>query len=226
VEATAPSRSRFCADGVGFIKSISTSYIRIISALTIAAQIWKMGWRTNGEMTRQLPTLPIGAITEILGAISSGRTSLTHSILADATERGEFCALVDPLGAFDPQSAAQAGVDLRRLLWVRGNAHIDHALKAADLILHSGGFGVIVLDLCEVAVRDLNRIPLSYWYRFRRAVENTPAMFIVASQHALVKSCARMQLEVRRERVQWRGPLFNGIDSQVQPRKLYERLVG
>jgi hypothetical protein len=51
-------------------------------------------------------------------------------------------------------------------------------------------------------------------------------MFIVASQHALVKSCARVQLEVRRERVQWRGPLFTGIDSQVQPRKFYERLVG
>jgi hypothetical protein len=56
-------------------------------------------------------------------------------------------------------------------------------------------------------------------------VENTPAMFIVASQYALVKSCARVQLEVRRERVQWRGLLFTGIDSQVQPRKLYERLV-
>ena len=177
-------------------------------------------------MTFPIPTLPTGAITEIFGAISSGRTLLTHSILAEATERGEFCAVVDPLGAFDPQSAAQAGVDLRRLLWVRGNARIDHAMKAADLILHSGGFGVVVLDLCEVAVRDLNRIPLSYWSRFRRAVEKTPAMFIVASQHALVKSCAWVQFEVRRERIQWRGPLFNGIDSCVQPRKHYERLVG
>jgi hypothetical protein len=117
-------------------------------------------------------------------------------------------------------------VDLRRLLWVRGNNRIDHALKAADMILHSGGFGVIILDLCEVAARDLNRIPLSYWYRFRRAVENTPAMFIVASQHALVKSCARVQLEMKRERAQWRGLLFAGIDSRVQPRKAYERLAG
>jgi len=173
-----------------------------------------------------IPQLPTGAITEISGAISSGRTALMHAILAEATQRGEFCALVDPLGAFDPESAAQAGVDLRRLLWVRGGARIDHAMKAADLILHSGGFGVVVLDLCEVAVRDLNRIPLSYWYRFRRAVENTPARFIVASQHALVKSCARVQLQVRRERVQWRGPLFAGIDSRMQPRKFYERLVG
>ena len=177
-------------------------------------------------MCSPIPDLPTGAITEISGAISSGRTALMHSILAEATQRGEFCAVVDSLGAFDPQSAVQAGVDLRRVLWVRGNARVDHAMKAADLILHSGGFGVIVLDLCEVAVRDLNRIPLSYWYRFRRAVENTPAMFIVASQHALVKSCARVQLEVKRERIQWRGLLFTSIDSQVQPRKLYERLVG
>src|SRR5690242_3334807 len=177
-------------------------------------------------MKLELPPLPTGAITEISGAISSGRTARMHAILAEATARGEFCAVVDCLGAFDPESAVQAGVDLRRLLWVRGNARVDHALKAADMILHSGGFGVVILDLCEVAARDLNRIPLSYWYRFRRAVENTPAMFVVASQHALVKSCARVQLEVRRERVQWRGPLFTGIHSQVQPRKHYERLVG
>jgi recombination protein RecA len=174
----------------------------------------------------QHPKLPPGAITEISGAISSGRTALIHSILAEATDREEFCAVVDCLGAFDPHSAAQARVDLRRLLWVRGNTRVDHALKAADMILHSGGFGVVILDLCEVAARDLNRIPLSYWYRFRRAVENTPAMFVVASQHALVKSCARVQLEVKRERAQWRGLLFAGIDSSVQPRKAYERLAG
>ena len=132
--------------------------------------------RTKSEMGSPIPDLPTGAITEISGAISSGRTTLMHSILAEATQRGEFCALVDSLGAFDPQSAAQAGVDLQWLLWVRGNARIDHAMKAADLILHSGGFGVIVLDLCEVAVRDLNRIPLSYWYRFRRWWEYERAM--------------------------------------------------
>ena len=177
-------------------------------------------------MTFSIPALPTGAITEISGAISSGRTALLHAILAGATGRGEFCALVDTLDAFDPQSAARAGVDLRRLLWVRAGGRTDHALKAADLILHSGGFGVVILDLCEAAPRDLNRIPLAYWYRFRRAVENTPARFVVASQHAIVKSCARVQLEVKRERAQWRGLLFAGIDSRVQPRKLYQRLAG
>lgn len=183
--------------------------------------------------------LPCGAITEISGALSSGRTTLTHAILASATAAGEFCALVDGADAFDPRSAAQAGVDLPHLLWVRANGRLEAAFKAADLILHSGGFGVIVLDLCEAAQRDLNRIPLSYWYRFRRAVENTPGKLVVVSHVPLAKSCARLPLETRREGVLWMGRmrsqqscvsdrpstelsiplLFNGIQFAVQDRK-------
>jgi len=149
--------------------------------------------------------LPRGAITEISGALSSGRTTLTHAILARSTAAGEFCALVDSAGAFDPWSAAEAGVDLLRLLWVRANRRLEAAFKAADLILHSGGFGVIVLDLCEASARDLNRIPLSYWYRFRGAVENTPAKFVVVSHVPLARSCARLPLETRREGALWLG---------------------
>jgi recombination protein RecA len=165
--------------------------------------------------------LPAGAITEISGALSSGRTTLTHAILARATAAGEFCALVDGAGAFDPRSAAQAGVDLPHLLWVRANGRLDAALKAADLILQSGGFGVIVLDLCEASARDLNRIPLSYWYRFRGAVENTPGKFVVVSHVPLAKSCARLPLETRRACASWTGstPLFSGIEFTVLNRK-------
>ena len=171
-------------------------------------------------------SLPTGAITEISGALSSGRTTLTHAILARATAAGECCAMVDATGAFDPWSAAQAGVDLQKLLWVRANGRLDAALKAADLILHSGGFGVIVLDLCEASAPELNRIPLSYWYRFRGAVENTPGKFVVVSHAPLAKSCARLPLETRRESARWgfsqkpgSTPLFHGIDFAVQDRK-------
>lgn len=127
--------------------------------------------------------------------------------------------MVDWRGAFDPLSAARAGVDLGRLLWVRTNRHIGHAFKAADMILHAGGFGLVVLDLCEAPLRDLNSIPLSYWYRFRLTVENTPTSLIVTGDQALVKSCARVQLEVKRERLLWRGPVFEGIECAVAPRK-------
>src|SRR5688572_23837121 len=63
--------------------------------------------------------LPRGAITEIFGPISSGRTSAMVSILAEATARDEVCALVDGNDSFDPQSGVTAGLDLKLLLWVR-----------------------------------------------------------------------------------------------------------
>jgi recombination protein RecA len=63
--------------------------------------------------------LPRGALTEISGSASSGRTSLLLSFLAQLTQAGESCALVDAGDALDVESAAAAGVALNRLLWVR-----------------------------------------------------------------------------------------------------------
>ena len=60
-----------------------------------------------------------GCLTEICGTASSGRTSVLLFALAHATERGEVCALVDASDAFDPASAAAAGMEMSRLLWVR-----------------------------------------------------------------------------------------------------------
>lgn len=62
---------------------------------------------------------PRGCLTEICGPASSGRTSILLSALARATLCGEVCALVDSSDALNPASAAAAGVELQRLLWVR-----------------------------------------------------------------------------------------------------------
>src|SRR5215831_16106390 len=87
---------------------------------------------------------PRGAITEVHGPPSSGRTSLLHSALAQATAREEYCALIDVDDAFDPISAAAAGVAFDRLLWVRCGGDAERALKVADLIVHGAGFGMVV----------------------------------------------------------------------------------
>jgi hypothetical protein len=63
--------------------------------------------------------LPRGCLTEICGAASSGRTSILLAALARATQHGEVCALVDASDALDPSSAASAGIEMGRLLWVR-----------------------------------------------------------------------------------------------------------
>ncbi|HEU4388761.1 MAG TPA: hypothetical protein VFV34_13245, partial [Blastocatellia bacterium] len=150
--------------------------------------------------------IPRGAITEICGPASSGRTSLLHSILASTTARGEVCSLVDATDSFDPASAASAGVDLDRVLWVRCADSLERAIKAADLLLQGGGFGVVVLDFGDVAPSDARRIPQSYWFRFRRAVEPTKSALIVIAEEPCARSCAHLALRLAKVAAEWSGP--------------------
>jgi hypothetical protein len=60
-----------------------------------------------------------GGLTEICGGACSGRTTLLHSFLAQATIAGELCALVDVNDSFAPSAAVEAGVILDNMLWVR-----------------------------------------------------------------------------------------------------------
>ncbi|MSV30044.1 MAG: hypothetical protein EXQ52_15050, partial [Bryobacterales bacterium] len=105
--------------------------------------------------------LPRGCLTEIFGPLSSGRMSLLLSILAEATARAEVCALVDAEDAFDPCSAAAAGVRLERLLWVRCPHSAEQALKAADLLVQGGGFGLVAMDLGDTSLQSAWRISLA-----------------------------------------------------------------
>ena len=67
--------------------------------------------------------LPHGALTEIYGPASSGRTTLALSFLAEMTRQQQVCTIVDASDSFDPESLAAAGAHLNRVLWVRcGNA--------------------------------------------------------------------------------------------------------
>ena len=147
--------------------------------------------------------LPRGAITEIFGLPSSGRTSFLLSALAYATSNEEVCALVDTGDAFDPGSAAAAGVDLDRLLWVRCAGKMEHAFKAADMLLQGGGFGLVGLDISDVPPQDARRIISSWWYRFRRTVEKTSTSFIVIAADSCVRSCASLTLQMKRESESW-----------------------
>ena len=102
---------------------------------------------------------PRGRISEITGSRSSGRTGVLHALLAASTGQGEFAALVDTKDSFDACSAATVGVELSKLVWIRCGGNAEHALRAADLLIQAGGFGVVALDLAEVPPAALNRIP-------------------------------------------------------------------
>jgi recombination protein RecA len=76
--------------------------------------------------------LPVGAITELVGVESSGRTSLALSFLASTTRTGSVGAWIDVLNTLDPESAAAAGVDLSRMLWVRCGSSASKARPATE----------------------------------------------------------------------------------------------
>jgi hypothetical protein len=177
-----------------------------------------LGWRHPSDPDC-LPTgiagidFPRGRISEIAG--SSGRTSLLDSLLASATSRGEHCVLIDTRDSFDPPSAAAYGVRLEKLIWIRCRGNAEHALRAADLVLHSGGFGVVALDLADVPAAGLNRIPPTAWFRFRRVVEPTPTIFVVLANRPITKSCSTLLIETRRRSVKF----LRGVDYEIASRK-------
>jgi recA bacterial DNA recombination protein len=162
--------------------------------------------------------LPRGCLSEIYGPASSGRTSLLLAALAAATQRNEVSALVDTTDAFDPLSAATAGVDFEKLLWIRCGTNapgryrdteknirnseyykVEQALRVTDLLLQSGGFGLVAIDLSDVPSQIGRRIPLTSWFRFQRAVEPTPTVLLVFSQAPCARTCASLLLKMRGE---------------------------
>ena len=150
--------------------------------------------------------LPVGAISEVTGSKSSGRTGLALSLLALQTQEGRVCAWVDAQDTFDPESAAASGVSLWQLLWVRCNkasapakgkpwTRLDQALRATDLLLQAGGFAAFVLDLGDVVPEDASRIPLATWFRFRQAADRARCWLVVIGQAACAQSSAAVVLE-------------------------------
>jgi hypothetical protein len=124
--------------------------------------------------------IPRGQITEIVGPSSSGKTSLLLSILSQATQRGEVVAYVDSFSSLDPAFARKAGIDLQRLLWVRGGA-----LKAVDIL------------------ETLHKIPFRCWFRLKRAVQGTSTILLILGNEATAGSAASVVISLRRRKAQW-----------------------
>jgi hypothetical protein len=158
---------------------------------------------------------PRGQLSELVGTRSAGRTSVLHALLAAATARGEFVALVDTLDTFDPTSAAEAGVDLDRLLWVRGlsitqettiapagdlyQRACERALKAFNLILQVGETGTpfcVVLDLVDVPALVIQRIPFITWLRLQRVIEGRDGLGLIVADISLGRSARGITLHL------------------------------
>jgi recA bacterial DNA recombination protein len=193
-------------------------------------------WRTDPGL-RVLPTgLPAldealgggwrrGEMSELIGERSTGRTSVLVSTMAAATRRGDLVGLVDVVDRFDPGAAAAAGLDLDRVLWVRGpsltvemarpsllDKAVHRAVRALDLLIRAGGFAVVAFDAADVPPRALRALPWTTWMRLARANEGRESVCLLVGQAAMGRSArgASVRLEAA---IRWTG-------TSVQSRRL------
>jgi len=166
--------------------------------------------------------LPRGQVSEIAGARSTGRTALLLQMMAAATRRGEIAALVDTFDRLDVPSAIAAGIDLDRLLWIRGDAiaqtdaghaspardlrdrALDRAVKALNLVLQAGGFGLVAIDLADVPAMALKRLPFTTWLRVQRTIEGSDTACVLVVPEPLTRSAGGLTLTLA-ARTSWAG---------------------
>jgi hypothetical protein len=167
---------------------------------------------------------PRGRLSEIAGPLSSGRTSVTRALLAHTTRTGEVAAVVDAADAFDPASAAAAGVALERVLWVRPTA-VREALRCSQRLLETRGFALVVLDLAA-ANRDRdaspNRsflpgspsLPGSVWQRLARTAAAAGTALVLLSCKRRAGAFAEVALEMQSMRAHFVGtpPLLESLE--------------
>ena len=118
---------------------------------------------------------------------------------AAATARGEVVALVDTHDRFDPASAAAAGVDLARLLWVRESGDAERALKAMNLVLQAGGFGLVAFDLSDVRGPALRQFPHTTWMRIARIVEGSLTVALLIGAEHIARSPGGVTIALERD---------------------------
>jgi hypothetical protein len=143
--------------------------------------------------------LPRGRLVEITGAPSSGRTSLSHALLGAATRAGERVAVVDAADAFDPASAAAAGVALDRVLWARPTRHRE-ALRCAERLVEARGFGVVLIDLDRVRAEPRRRPDEdanALWLRMTRSARASGTAVVLLASRARLGAFAALTLEAR-----------------------------
>jgi len=179
-----------------------------------------------------------GRISEITGPISSGKTTLAAAFAIATSRRGEVVGWIDGPGAFDPRSLETAGADLSRILWLSfdkkfssmpGTFNLKERerrrdLKASELLLEAGGFGLVVIDFGAM------RYPLSQSaaLRLARAAERSGTAVLAIATNRMCGTFAALTLSMGKIRAcfsrdaKGSPALFDGIriEASVARNKL------
>jgi recombination protein RecA len=187
-------RSRALRSGSGDLQGLSTGIV---------------------EIDHLIGSIPRGAVTSVAGPASSGRATLMLSTFKKTLSDGNPCALIDAFDCFDVSTANDSGIDFERLLWVQCRSNIQHALNSTEIILQSGGFGLVVLDIALISHREQSSIPDNCWFRFRRAVENTLTSLIIVGPKDFSVSAAALSVDLQQGKPRWANPGANSISSPL-----------
>jgi hypothetical protein len=175
------------------------------------------------ELQKLIPGLRRGSVVEIFGKPSCGKTGLMLSAAAGSTRRGEAVAIVDLCNSLDPSSARSAGLHLENLLWIRCCGRLEAAMKATDILLQGGGFELVILDAGNFRPQLLQKIPMMYWFRFRRAAESSRSALLILAPIPLAGSCSTGLIEVNSGGVRWEGTSGFRIAELLKSRLLIQK---
>jgi hypothetical protein len=197
-------------------KKLGRTLTRDVSSLRADLELASTGHA--GLDARLQGGIPRGHVSELVGPRSSGRTTLLLGLLAAATARGELVALVDALDMLDVESAADAGIDLDRLLWIRGHVVTNpglcrdlnqqalvQAVRALTLVLEAGNFGLVVFDVGDAPADVIRRLPFTTWLRLHRMVEGRQTVCLLVGSDRLSRSAAGLTLHAPSLRQTLRG---------------------
>ena len=144
------------------------------------------------------------AIGELFQKPQTPRTDFTprcsESLPRPRPEPVKFTPVVNPVVAHScstPLAQLWENAETPASRGKRGNkkwTRLEQALRATDLLLSTGGFRAIVLDLGDVPPEQARRIPLATWYRFRLQVEKSRTLFLLLTRIACANSCAALSL--------------------------------
>jgi hypothetical protein len=149
-------------------------------------------------------------------------------VLAKTTSRNERVVLIDPADAFDVASAQARGICVKHLLWVRP-PDVKSALRAAELILKAGGFGVVALDM-EMKQENQWKPPMACWMRIARLASSSSALVLVltSQQKSEMDSISSLVVEVGKHQARWQGGRerwLEGIDLSFNVRKMRKAAI-
>jgi len=160
--------------------------------------------------------LPRGKMTEIAGR--GARFSIVTATLASATSIGEAAALIDVGDGFDPQIGEGAGIDLRRMLWVRPKT-LKQAATAAEMLVATG-FQLVVLDIAPAESRRyIGRVPDAGWVRLARAAEAHGTALLISAPYAVTGTTSEAMLRAEASHGRWNGSLLTGVETVLQLEK-------